>query len=87
MGPLRIHNEITYATAMSPPSGGKNSVSTRFIRHFNIISCNNFDSSVLERIFTKLMDWHISTNLESKSTGARVLRNLVGTSVDVFQYV
>jgi len=72
---------------MAPPAGGKNSVSSRFIRHFNVVSCNNFDGIVLERIFAKLMDWHIHSNLEPSSLSARVLKNLVNTSVDIFTYV
>jgi dynein heavy chain, axonemal len=78
---------MTYIVAMAPPAGGKNTVSSRFIRHFNVISCNNFDDTVLERIFSKLMDWHICQHLEPSSVSARVLKNLVNCSVDIFLYV
>ena len=44
---------------MGPPGGGKNPVTPRYLRHFNLISINNFEEIVLQRIFSKLMDWHI----------------------------
>jgi dynein heavy chain len=51
--------DLIFIGAMGPPGGGRNPVSPRYIRHFNLISINNFDESVLLRIFNKLMDWHM----------------------------
>lgn len=54
--------DMILVCAMGPPGGGKNPVTYRFLRHFNLISINNFEEQVLCRIFTKLMDWHIKRN-------------------------
>lgn len=47
---------------MGPPGGGKNPITPRYLRHFNLISINNFEETVLQRIFSKLMDWHLKKN-------------------------
>lgn len=54
--------DLLWIACMGPPSGGKNPVTQRYLRHFNIIAINNFDEVVLNRIYTKLMDWHIKNN-------------------------
>jgi dynein heavy chain len=72
---------------MNPPTGGKNSVTSRFLRHFNVISCNNFDEAILERIFTKTMHWHIKKQNIVGTGSSKVLNQLVGASVNIFLYV
>lgn len=45
--------------AMGPPGGGRNAVSSRFLRHFNVQGCVESNEAQLVRIFGKLMDWHL----------------------------
>ena len=33
---------ITWITAMLPPSGGRNTVTNRYIRHFNLLYAQQF---------------------------------------------
>jgi dynein heavy chain len=84
--PLIEINGLTFVSAMNPPTGGKNSVSTRFLRHFNIIACNNFDEPTLERIYTKTMQWHCKKYNITGSPSSKVLTQLVGASVNIFLY-
>ena len=51
--------DLIFVSAMGPPGGGKNPVTQRYLRHFNMVSINNFEENVLLRIFSKLMDWHV----------------------------
>ncbi|XP_033109939.1 dynein heavy chain 3, axonemal-like isoform X2 [Anneissia japonica] len=46
--------------AMGPPGGGRNDITGRFTRHFNIISIDSFDDSTMTRIFTSITDWHFA---------------------------
>lgn len=69
---------------MCPPAGGKNPVTPRFTRHFNIITCNSFDKNVMSLIFSKIIDVHIrNTNIMGTDT-AKTLKEVVDASIDVF---
>ena len=48
--------DLIMVGAMCPPAGGKNPVTPRFSRHFNIIACPSFDKTVMQRIFYKMID-------------------------------
>ena len=70
--------------AMCPPAGGKNSVTPRFIRHFNIIACPSFDKQVMSRIFCRIMDLHIRREGIMGTDTAKTLKQIVDASIDVF---
>ncbi|CAN0387703.1 unnamed protein product, partial [Hapterophycus canaliculatus] len=44
--------------AMGPPGGGRNHITPRLLRHFNILCFLEFDDSTLTRIFKTIVDWH-----------------------------
>lgn len=46
--------------AMGPAGGGRNVITQRFTRHFNVFSVPSFDDSTLKTIFGKLTDWILS---------------------------
>ena len=84
--PLRKLQDLVFAAAMCPPAGGKNSVTPRFSRHFNVISCNNFEKEVMIRIYGKVMEWHIRKENIMGTDSARVLKHLVDATVDVLGF-
>lgn len=47
---------------MSPPGGGRNLITTRFLRHFNVIANIETSETELERIFLSIINWQMKVN-------------------------
>lgn len=50
--------EVSLITAMGPPGGGRNYVTPRLLRHFNLLCFAEFDDNTLRRIFSTIVQWH-----------------------------
>lgn len=51
--------DIQFLAAMGPPGGGRNDVTPRFMRHFNLIGIPPFNDDTMIKIFTTLMTTYL----------------------------
>ncbi|CAD2221546.1 hypothetical protein AGDE_15507 [Angomonas deanei] len=68
---------------MGPAGGGRNPITQRFTRHYNVFSVPSFDQSTLQTIFSKLSEWILSKGFSPSlraQSGA-----LVNATVDLYE--
>ena len=51
--------DLQLISAMGPPGGGRNAVTPRFLRHFNIFSINAFSDDTMVRIFSNVVVFYL----------------------------
>ncbi|PNH03664.1 Dynein heavy chain 7, axonemal [Tetrabaena socialis] len=56
---FRRLDDVLFVAAMGPPGGGRNPITARYARHFNLVSIVDFDDHTLGRIFSTLLAWHL----------------------------
>ena len=54
--------DIAFVAAMGPPSQGRNSITARYVRHYNVLYAEPFENSSLVRIFTNILEWFFMNN-------------------------
>ncbi|XP_028312358.1 dynein heavy chain 12, axonemal [Gouania willdenowi] len=54
--------DLQLIAAMGPPGGGRNAVTSRFLRHFNMFSINAFSDDTMVRIFSTIVLFYLRNN-------------------------
>ena len=76
--------DIMFASAMGPPGGGRNRVSNRFLRHFNIVSIPDIDDDNMKLIFVAILDSFFKPfNDDVKSR----ISTVVDSSIEIYNTV
>lgn len=69
--------DIQFVGAMGPSTGGRNQITPRLQRHFNLLTITSFDDPTLSRIFLTILQWHISSkgfDIEISSQTENIIR-------------
>ncbi|XP_063065421.1 dynein axonemal heavy chain 12 [Engraulis encrasicolus] len=76
--------DLQLISAMGPPGGGRNAVTSRFTRHFNICSINVFSDDTMLHIFSKIVAFYLRNN-EFPSECFTVGNLIVNATLEVYK--
>lgn len=85
---LRYLKGINFVAAMLPPVGGRNTVSMRYLRHYNLIYVEPFDNDSLFKIFSNILEWYFLNLPQSLPKAITALRdNVVTSTIELYTKV
>uniref|UniRef100_A0A8C3KS30 Dynein axonemal heavy chain 12 n=1 Tax=Calidris pygmaea TaxID=425635 RepID=A0A8C3KS30_9CHAR len=74
--------DVQLLAAMGPPGGGRNPVTPRFLRHFNVCTINPFSDETMVRIFSSIVSFYLRTN-EFSSEFFTIGNQIVAATLEV----
>ncbi|XP_045448983.1 dynein axonemal heavy chain 3 [Melitaea cinxia] len=77
--------DVLFVSAMLPPGGGSNLISSRLTRHMLLITLDSFEDNTLNKIFVTIMDWHFSKGFPESI--ARQSKAVVSATLEVYRAV
>lgn len=75
--------DVQFLAAMGPAGGGRNPVTSRYLRHFNLVSVAQVANKTLASIFKTMLDWHVSTGGFSKEVAA-ISEGVINATLDIY---
>jgi len=81
--------KVSFTAAMGPPGGGRNSITNRYVRHFNVLYIEPYSDNSLNSIFCNVMEWLFRSNYKNPfSAGIEKMKeNVVSATIQVYNQV
>jgi dynein heavy chain len=71
--------DVQFMAAMGPPGGGRNHITQRYIRHFNMVNFVPFSQDALTSVFGTIVDWFLNSFAGPvKQAGAPMVQATIG---------
>lgn len=83
---FRQIEDVQFLAGMGAPTGGKNLVTNRYLRHFNVICVTPFSDATLSRIFSNLVDFWMKRARYSQNI-IKLRVPMVAATIDIYQTV
>ncbi|XP_055941760.1 dynein axonemal heavy chain 3-like [Argiope bruennichi] len=74
--------DVILVTGMGPPGGGRNDITSRFVRHLNIMGIDSFDDATLCHVFTSIVNWQFHKGYDP--TIQRLGKIVVNATKDIY---
>ncbi|XP_052130864.1 dynein axonemal heavy chain 3 [Frankliniella occidentalis] len=74
--------DILFVGAMSPPGGSSNQVTSRFLRHNQIVSIDSFENETLTKMFHSILEWHFAKGFSSDVS--RYAKPIVEATMEIY---
>lgn len=68
--------DLQFVCAMGPPGGGRNPITPRFLRHFNVISVATFGDDTMQRIFSTIVNFYFRVKNTNNASVCRQVHDL-----------
>lgn len=79
---------INFVAAMLPPIGGRNFVTMRYMRHYNLIYVEPFDNDSLFKIFGNILEWYFINLPQSLPKAITSLKDtIVHSTIELYTKV
>jgi dynein heavy chain, axonemal len=74
---------------MGPPGGGRNSITNRYVRHFNIVYVEPYSDNSLNAIFCNVMEWMFRSaqKLPYAANIEKLKENIVSSTITIYNDV
>jgi dynein heavy chain len=80
---------VKFVACMGPPGGGRNDITPRYVRHFNVIYVEPYSNASMTYIFSNVLEWfyqsHQSPMFSKGVSGQK--ENLVANTLHLYDQV